>query len=128
MRRYRRPPRESCFKHHCPGDLSPARERSGRRHGAGPKCGKIRAVTSAAADRTVGGRYEITGDLGTGGHGSVHRAVDLTNRSTVALKLLGVPRDSAIASRFRREAKAAQAIDHPGCVRVLDSGEDKEAR
>jgi eukaryotic-like serine/threonine-protein kinase len=79
-------------------------------------------------DRIVAGRYEVVEDLGSGGQGNVHRAIDLRDGSTVALKVLAIPNDAATESRFRREATAAQSIDHPNCVRVLDFGEDQPAR
>ncbi len=80
------------------------------------------------ADRIVGDRYEILEDLGTGGHGSVHRAFDRQTGQTVALKLLVLPHDARTETRFRREARAQREIDHPNCVRVFDTGEDKEER
>lgn len=79
---------------------------------------------SPAEERIVAGRYEIVDDLG---YGNVHRAIDRQTGVTVALKLLGLPIDAPTETRFRREANAARAIDHPGCVRMLDFGEDREA-
>lgn len=79
---------------------------------------------SPAEERIVAGRYEIVDDLG---YGNVHRAIDRQTGTTVALKLLGLPNDAPTETRFRREANAARAIAHPGCVRMLDFGEDREA-
>lgn len=82
----------------------------------------------SGADRIVGDRYEILEDLGAGGHGSVHRARDLKTHELIALKLLTLPHDARTEARFRREAKAQREIAHPNCVRVFDTGEDREAR
>jgi serine/threonine-protein kinase len=69
----------------------------------------------------AGGRYQLLEELGAGGAATVHRAWDVTRRLSVALKLLPLRSDD-VAERLRREARAAVALDHPGCVRVLDHG------
>lgn len=78
-----------------------------------------RPATSAgdstfAADETVG-PYRILGLLGTGGMGEVFRARDSTLNREVALKVL--PRayelDPDWLARFRREAQALAALNHP---------------
>jgi serine/threonine protein kinase len=71
------------------------------------------------------GRYEVIGELGTGGFGIVFRAFDPKMRRSVALK---VPRPELLLmsegrQRFLREAQAAGSLDHPGIVPVYDAGE-----
>jgi TolB-like protein/Flp pilus assembly protein TadD len=64
--------------------------------------------------------YRITAAIGTGGMGEVYRATDTKLGREVALKVL--PADMAAnperLERFRREAKALAALDHPGIVTV----------
>src|SRR5687767_5755919 len=69
------------------------------------------------------GRYLIEAEIGQGGIGVVHRAIDRKLDRAVALKLL---RGDAVGPsqrpRFEREAKALAALSHPNVVAVLDSG------
>ncbi len=64
--------------------------------------------------------YRITAPLGAGGMGAVYRATDTKLDREVALKVL--PNEMASQpvrrERFRREAKALAALDHPGIVGV----------
>src|SRR5262245_40602172 len=66
------------------------------------------------------GHYDIRTSLGAGGMGEVYRATDTRLGRDVALKVL--PADMAShpdrLERFRREAKALAALDHPGIVTV----------
>jgi serine/threonine protein kinase len=62
--------------------------------------------------------YRITAAIGSGGMGEVYRATDTKLGREVALKVLP-PAMAASADRlerFRREAKALAALDHPGIV------------
>ena len=68
--------------------------------------------------------YEITGRLGEGGMGTVWRAVQLSTRREVALKLVA---HAAVGShrarlRFDREVELAARLEHPHIARVYDSG------
>jgi tetratricopeptide (TPR) repeat protein len=65
------------------------------------------------------GRYEIQGELGKGGLGTVHRAYDGRLRRSVALKTLR----GGDAAALVREAQAAARLSHPNIVTVYDAGE-----
>jgi serine/threonine protein kinase len=70
----------------------------------------------------VVGRYRLDSELGRGGMGVVYRATDLESGRVVALKSLlpNLTDDRRIVKRFRREARAALAINHPNVVQMLD--------
>jgi non-specific serine/threonine protein kinase len=74
---------------------------------------------------TLIGRYEVQGPLGAGGMGKVYVARDVKLKRPVALKLLppGIAADPALLGRFRREAQAVLALNHPHVVTVYDAGE-----
>ena len=71
------------------------------------------------------GPYRLEARLGAGGMGEVFRARDVRLDRVVAVKLLldrSAPNAGA-RERFRREARAASAIDHPNICTVYDVGE-----
>lgn len=73
------------------------------------------------------GAYRIVGLLGAGGMGIVYEARSPSGRR-VALKTVRLTEettwDDGRLRRFQRECRILQTLDHPGCVRLLDSGED----
>jgi beta-lactam-binding protein with PASTA domain/predicted Ser/Thr protein kinase len=73
----------------------------------------------------IGGRYEISGQLGSGGMATVYLARDQMLDREVAVKILDAryASDPAFVERFRREASAAAALSHPNIVAVYDRGE-----
>ncbi|WP_265558879.1 protein kinase domain-containing protein [Streptomyces hygroscopicus] len=79
-------------------------------------------------DRVLGGRYELVEKLGQGGMGTVHRGVDRRLRRTVAVKLLSstLAHDPQSRARFRREAHAAAALNHPAVATIHDVGEEPD--
>jgi len=80
----------------------------------------------ASLDTLIGqtiGNYQVVALLGSGGMGSVYRAVDVRLGREVALKLLrreGLGRDAEAEERFRREARALAKLNHPHIAALYD--------
>ena len=75
--------------------------------------------------KTVAG-YKIIELLGTGGMGSVYKAIQLSMEREVAIKILSkrLSMDETYIARFIREARAAGELNHPNIVRVYDVKQD----
>src|SRR5687767_10492004 len=68
----------------------------------------------------VAGRFEVIGLAGSGGMGSIYRAIDRETGDPVAIKVL---RDARGADRFGLEARVLAELSHPGIVRYVAHGQ-----
>jgi tetratricopeptide (TPR) repeat protein len=72
---------------------------------------------------TLGDRYQLEDELGSGGQGAVFRAHDRRLSRTVAIKFLRPEIAPLIGpDRFQREIAIAASLTHPNIVPLLDSG------
>jgi len=72
------------------------------------------------------GKYRLVEKRGQGGMAQVYKAYQAELDRYVAVKVIhpNLTGDEAFAARFRREARAVAALDHPNIVRVYDFDTD----
>jgi serine/threonine protein kinase len=78
----------------------------------------------------IAGRYRLERQIGRGGSGTVHLALDEVLGRQVAIKRIGlIPgSDSAELDRAEREARLAAALNHPNVVSVFDLVDEEDVR
>src|SRR5215472_14132029 len=101
-----------------------------------PQCGKSFATTvricpddgtvlehqtsTSQLGKVLDGKYRLDAFLSQGGMGSVYRATHVMLGKTVAVKLINpeLLTTPEVVRRFQREARAANALNHPNIVAV----------
>ena len=76
--------------------------------------------------RVLGDRYRLVTALGTGASAHVYLADDVSLHRRVAIKVLhpALAGDANFLKRFRAEARAVAALNHPNILQVYDWGEE----
>jgi tetratricopeptide (TPR) repeat protein len=84
-----------------------------------------RDAASGARSAVAISGYEIVERIGRGGMGVVYKAVQLSTKRTVAVKVIlgGALASPGALRRFQREVELAARLQHAGLVRILESGE-----
>lgn len=83
-----------------------------------------------AVMEVIANKYQVLGELGVGGYGTVYRVRHLDLGSEYALKLLSddFSRDERLVEMFRREAETLSRFSHEGCAQFRDFGKLSSGR
>lgn len=74
-------------------------------------------------------KYKLLSELGSGGMGVVYKALNLSTKQEVAIKLIKPGMDSReVLARFDAERTALAMMDHPSVAKILDAGETLSGR
>ena len=78
----------------------------------------------------IAGRFRIEGEIGTGGMGTVYRAIHLGLDRPVAVKIIKseFASDRDVAERFLREARTMAKLRHPHAAMIFDAGSLADGR
>lgn len=85
-------------------------------------------INPATQDTGQFGNYKIIQKIGEGGMGDVYLAQDINLNRKVALKILPekFTREPQYLKRFKQEARAASALNHPYILTIFEFGQNKE--
>jgi len=80
------------------------------------------AEAQSQVGKVLKDRYRLDAPLGSGGFGTIWRAMDLRLAAPVAVKLIDpeIAKDAGAKERFMREAHAAAALRSPHVVQIID--------
>ena len=73
--------------------------------------------------RTLGDRYRLEREIGSGGMATVYLANDLKHDRQVAIKVMRPELSLVGPDRFLREIRVAAQLNHPNILALHDSGE-----
>lgn len=82
----------------------------------------VRTQRDALIGKVVGERYRVIEQIGVGGWGKVYEVEHIHLKNRLAMKVMhsNLADDEGKIARFKREAQALVALDHPNIARVVD--------